>query len=94
MSTASLFCLAGVLLVFAAGSAFYLAANQQQLLKVRPASRACILAGGLFALLASMGFVAATDRLAGCLMTMAGLMLVLSLLPVVVALYRQRGARP
>ncbi|MDR6183302.1 hypothetical protein [Asaia bogorensis] len=86
--------LAGFCLAVAAGTAFYLASGQQQWCRVRPPSRPCLGAGALFSLLSLVGFVAATDWLVGVFMTVAMLMLVLSLLPFVVALHARKGARP
>ena len=93
MSGTGLSGIAGFCLALAAGAAFYLASKQQQLLLVRPPFRVCMMAGGLFAVLSLIGFVTATDRLVGVFMTVAMLMLVLSLLPLGVALHAKKGER-
>ncbi|RUT24701.1 hypothetical protein C0V97_15570 [Asaia sp. W19] len=89
MSAHPLFALAGGILVVMAGMAFYLAAHQQQLLARRLPLRPAVLAGMLLLVLSMIGLATATSPLVGVFASAIGLMVVLSLLPVTVAVFRR-----
>jgi len=84
-----LFAVAGGVLVVMAGMAFYLAAHQQLLLARRLPLRPAVFAGMLLLVLSMIGLATATSPLVGVFSSAVGLMVVLSLLPVAVAVFRR-----